>query len=103
MKRKRSTKVIKETRPTMKSISRTSSPHLKTVEWSDEDRCFVGRCPGLFYGGCHGSDKIKVFKKLCMLVQEHVTELLAKNRPHSVIVKRRVTVTNSQVANRINK
>ena len=29
---------------------------VKIVEWSDEDHCFIGSCPELFYGGCHGSD-----------------------------------------------
>ena len=31
-----------------------SAPYVKIVEWSDEDQCFVGSCPGLLYGGCHG-------------------------------------------------
>ena len=28
--------------------------YVKIVEWSEEDQWFVGSCPGLFYGGCHG-------------------------------------------------
>ena len=52
--------------------------YLKIVEWSDEDNCFVGRCPGLFYGGCHGQDEAKVYKELCKIALEHVTELLKK-------------------------
>ena len=39
--------------------------YVKIVEWSDEDRCFVGSCPGLFYGGCHGDDEKAVFAELC--------------------------------------
>ena len=35
--------------------------YVKIVEWSNEDRCFVGSCPGLFYGGCHGDDEKAVF------------------------------------------
>ena len=38
---------------------------MKIVEWSDEDQCFVGSCPGLFYGGCHGDDERAVFAELC--------------------------------------
>ncbi len=34
---------------------------VKIVEWSDEDQCFVGSCPGLFYGGCHGQSQQSVF------------------------------------------
>jgi len=31
-----------------------SAKYAKIVEWSDKDQCFVGSCPGLVYGGCHG-------------------------------------------------
>ncbi len=31
--------------------------YAKIVEWSEEDQCFVGSCPGLFYGGRHGDDE----------------------------------------------
>ena len=47
-----------------------SADYPKVVEWSTEDRCFVGSCPGLFYGGCHGDDEKKVFAELCKLVDE---------------------------------
>jgi len=53
--------------------------YLKIVEWSDEDRIFVGRAPGLFFGGCHGPDERKVYAELCDLVEDHVAELLAGN------------------------
>ena len=35
-----------------------SSRYVKIVEWSDEDQCYVGSCPGLFYGGCHGDNEL---------------------------------------------
>ena len=47
-----------------------SARYVKIVEWSEEDQCFVGSCPGLFYGGCHGSDEKEVFAKTCELVDE---------------------------------
>ena len=47
-----------------------SAQYAKIVEWSEEDQCFVGSCPGLFYGGCHGSDEKEVFAKTCELVEE---------------------------------
>ena len=28
-----------------------SARYAKIVEWSEEDHCFVGSCPGLFFGG----------------------------------------------------
>lgn len=46
--------------------------YVKIVEWSDEDQCFVGSCPGLFYGGCHGEDEKQVFAELCNIVEETV-------------------------------
>ena len=42
----------------------------KTVEWSEEDGCFVGRCPGVMLGGVHGVDRDQVFETLCLVVQE---------------------------------
>jgi predicted HicB family RNase H-like nuclease len=59
------------------AVKATSARYLKIVEWSDEDKCFVGSCPGLFFGGCHGDDEAKVFRQLCELVEEHVAELIA--------------------------
>ena len=31
-----------------------SDRYLKIVEWSDEDGCCVGTCPGLMLGGVQG-------------------------------------------------
>lgn len=47
-----------------------SARYVKIVEWSEEDQCFVGSCPGLLYGGCHGDDELAVFAKLCAVVNE---------------------------------
>ncbi len=49
-----------------------SDRYLKLVEWSEEDHCYIGTCPTLFGGGCHGDDEAKVYKKLCALVDEWV-------------------------------
>jgi len=45
---------------------------VKIIEWSNEDNCFVGSCPGLFYGGCHGDEEQAVFAELCQIVNETV-------------------------------
>jgi predicted HicB family RNase H-like nuclease len=42
-----------------------SSRYLKVVEWSEEDQCFVGRLPGLAFGGVHGDDEQEVYAELC--------------------------------------
>jgi predicted HicB family RNase H-like nuclease len=49
-----------------------SDRYLKIVEWSEEDQCYVGRCPGFMYGGVHGDDELKVYKELCQVVDEWV-------------------------------
>ena len=49
-----------------------SDRYAKIVEWSDEDQCYVGTCPDLFYGGCHGDDKQKVYEELCQIVDEDI-------------------------------
>ena len=46
--------------------------YIKLVEWSEDDGCFVGSCPELFYGGCHGPDARIVFDQLCNLVDETI-------------------------------
>lgn len=48
--------------------------YVKLVEWSEEDQCFVGSCPGLLHGGCHGENEQAVFAELCQIVED-VAEL----------------------------
>ena len=49
-----------------------SDRYLKIVEWSDEDRCYVGTCPGLMQGGVHGADEASVYIELCQAVEEWI-------------------------------
>lgn len=49
-----------------------SDRYVKIVEWSNEDNCYIGSAPGLFYGGCHGDDEQQVFAQLCDLVDEAI-------------------------------
>ena len=46
--------------------------YVKIVEWSEDDACFIGSCPELFYGGCHGADAQSVFAELCEIVEETI-------------------------------
>lgn len=55
--------------------------YVKIVEWSDEDQCFIGSCPELFYGGCHGKDAQGVFAELCELIDEHIQLYQEDNKP----------------------
>lgn len=58
-----------------------SSRYVKFVEWSEEDQCYVGSCPGLFYGGCHGDDEQEVFAELCTIVEEMIELYKADGKP----------------------
>ena len=58
-----------------------SARYVKIVEWSDEDQCYVGSCPGLFYGGCHGDNEQEVFSKLCHIVEETIELYRRDGRP----------------------
>ena len=49
-----------------------SARYAKIVEWSDDDACYVGSSPELFYGGCHGDDEQQVFAELCRIVEETI-------------------------------
>jgi len=63
---------------TRKEIKEQAARYTKFVEWSDEDRCFVGRCPELMLGGVHGSDEARVYAELCEAVEEMIN-LTAKD------------------------
>ena len=58
-----------------------SARYVKIVEWSDEDGCYVGSCPGLFLGGCHGGDERAVFAELCVIVEETITLYQTGGKP----------------------
>jgi predicted RNase H-like HicB family nuclease len=55
--------------------------YTKLVAWSDEDQCFIGICPGLFYGGCHGDDERQVLDELCQIVDEVIALDHADGKP----------------------
>jgi predicted HicB family RNase H-like nuclease len=52
--------------------------YLKIVQWSSEDGCYVGTCPGVLRGGVHGVDETAVYKELCDVVAETI-ELYTSN------------------------
>ena len=57
-----------------------SARYVKIVEWSTDDGCYVGSCPGLFLGGCHGTDERAVFAQLCEILVWNL-QPLPVNRP----------------------
>ncbi len=46
-----------------------------------EDRCYVGRCPELMFGGVHGEDEQTVFAELCAAIEEWIEISEKDNEP----------------------
>ena len=42
----------------------------EVVEWSEEDQCFIGYCPGIVGPCCHDDDKNEVYQELRQIVEE---------------------------------
>jgi predicted HicB family RNase H-like nuclease len=55
--------------------------YLKIVEWSDEDKCYVGSVPGWIGKCCHGDDELKVYKDVCEIVDEWIELYNKEGRP----------------------
>lgn len=55
--------------------------YAKIVYWSEEDQCFIGCCPRLVIGGCHGDNPQSVFSELCEIVGEAVALYEKDGRP----------------------
>ena len=60
---------------------KTSDQYVKIVEWSEEDKCYVGTCPGLMLGGVHGKNESKVFQELCEVVDEWIQNYQKDGEP----------------------
>ena len=50
-----------------------SARYIKIVEWSEEDRCFIGCCPGIIGPCFHGDNEVEVYRELCEIVDEWLT------------------------------
>ena len=75
---------------TRKQIKEQAARYAKFVEWSDEDQCFIGRCPEIMAGGIHGSDEARVYVELCLAVEEMVELIHADGHalPESLAAKK---------------
>ncbi len=58
-----------------------SARYVKLVEWSDEDGCFVGQCPGIIGPCCHGDDEANVYAELCQIVEEWIETMNGRGQP----------------------
>lgn len=62
-------------------MKKPSDRYLKLVAWSEEDQCYIGRCPDLMLGGVHGSDETDVYAELCQAVDEWIRLHETEGRP----------------------
>lgn len=60
---------------------KASARYVKVVEWSDEDQCFVGQCPGIIGPCCHGDDEAQVYAELCQIVEEWIALMQQEGQP----------------------
>lgn len=72
---------MKTNTKTNNDIRAKAARYLKIVEWSDEDKCFVGRIPGLAAGGVHGDDEAEVYRELCQVAEEWIELLERDGKP----------------------
>jgi predicted HicB family RNase H-like nuclease len=62
-------------------IARQATRYVKVVEWSDEDRCFIGSAPPLVGQCCHGNTEEAVMKQLRAIVEDVIEMMLKHGDP----------------------
>jgi predicted HicB family RNase H-like nuclease len=68
-------------KPTASQIRNAAKRYLKIVEWSSEDRCYVGSAPPLIGQSCHGANESQVLVQLQAIVEEWVETLIKEGKP----------------------
>lgn len=58
-----------------------SKAYMKVVEWSEEDRCYIGSAPPLIGQCCHGDSEEDVYRQLAAIVDEWVEQLERDGKP----------------------
>lgn len=61
-------------------MNKLSDRYLKIVAWSEEDGCYIGRCPDIMLGGVHGPEETAVYAELCEAVDEWIRLHQAEGR-----------------------
>lgn len=66
---------------TRAQIRAAAKRYLKIVEWSPEDKCYVGSAPPLIGQSCHGATEASVLSQLQTIVEDWVRLLLTEGKP----------------------
>ncbi|MDG1301960.1 MAG: type II toxin-antitoxin system MqsA family antitoxin [Opitutae bacterium] len=72
----------------------------RVIEWSDEDQCYIGRCPELFLGGCHGDSMEVVREQLAEVIAEVVVDYQKEGKTLPVPAKRAARLNHAVLARR---
>ncbi len=62
-------------------MNKASDRYVKVVAWDEQDQCYIGRCPGLMFGGVHGDDETVVYQELCQAIDEWIQLHEDEGRP----------------------
>lgn len=60
---------------------KSSDRYIKLVYWSEEDQLYIGRSPGLFFGGVHGDNEREVFEALVEEIEAWIEIIEKDGRP----------------------
>ena len=58
---------------------KTIDQYHKWVEWSDEDRTYIGKCPDLMTG-IHGDDPVRLYRELCETLEDIIRHFEGEKR-----------------------
>jgi predicted HicB family RNase H-like nuclease len=64
-----------------KDVTALARRYLKVIEWSDEDKCYVGSAPPVIGQCCHGKTEVEVLSQLSTILEEWVAIFLRDGRP----------------------
>ena len=56
-----------------------SDQYHKWIEWNEEDKIYIGKCPDLITG-IHGDNSIKLYGELCEVIEDLIQHFVKENR-----------------------
>ncbi len=56
-----------------------SDQYHKWIEWNEEDKIYIGKCPDLITG-IHGDNSIKLYGELCEVIEDVIQHFVKENR-----------------------
>ena len=68
-------------KPTREQIEKAARKYVKLVEWSDEDKLYIGSAPPLIGQSCHGKTEVEVLTQLNQIVEDWIVTLLTRGEP----------------------